>query len=239
LFPGADSTENLLELNEGICEFTGVMMSGRSKKAIKNYFINRIRYFIASPSYIRSFAYETTPVYGYLLSSFKNEWNKDINIKSNLPEYFKNAFDIKIPADITKYVSYTADQNNGKAIMLEETERQQIIEKQLAVYKTILIDSAHTELPLEKMNMSFDYTKMVPLENFGTVYPVIRITDNWGILDVEKAALINNNWSQVNVGNPSVIEGNKISGEGWRLELKEGYMVVKDEKGKNYVVKKK
>lgn len=239
LYPGADSTENLLELNEGICEFTGVMMSGRSREQIKNYFINRIAYFISSPSYIRSFAYETIPVYGYLLYSINKKWNKEINNKTNMRTYFQKAFGVKLPDDISNYVSRIAGEYNGQAIYSEETIREEKITKQLAAYKKELIDSAHTELPLENMNMSFDYTKMIPLENLGTVYPIIRITDNWGILDVGKAALINTEWNRVNIGYPLTIEGNKISGEGWKLELKEGYLLVKDEKGKNYVIAKK
>jgi hypothetical protein len=91
-YPGADSTENLMELNEGICEFTGLMMSGRSKGQMKEYFIKRIDYFISSPSYLRSFAYETAPVYGYLLSAIKKDWNKKIKGKINLSNYFKKEF---------------------------------------------------------------------------------------------------------------------------------------------------
>lgn len=238
LYPGADSTENLLELNEGICEFTGVMMSGRSPEVIRSHFTKKVTDFIFSPSYIRSFAYETIPIYGYLLSSINKKWNKEINSRTNLRVYFQKAFDVKLPAGLSKYINKVADQYNGKLIIAEETAREEKIAKQLAAYKMELIDSAHTELPLVNMNMSFDYTKMVPLENFGTVYPIIRITDNWGILDVERAALISSKWNQVNVGYPLSVKGNKVSGNGWKLELKEGYTLVKDEKLGNYVLKK-
>jgi hypothetical protein len=239
LFLGSDSTENLLELNEGICEFTGNMMSGRSDNVAKDYFFKSIQQFIASHSYIRSFAYQTTPVYGYLLSAFNKNWNKEISIKTDLFRYFTEAFAVKFPADIANHVNKISGEYNGQAICLEEAAREEKIAKQKAAYKTLLIDSPHTELPLVNMNMSFDYTKMVTLENFGTVYPVIRITDNWGILDVDQAALINPGWNRVSIGYPLVIEGNKISGEGWTLELKEGYMLVKDDETRNYDIKRK
>ena len=89
------------------------------------------------------------------------------------------------------------------------------------------------------MNMSFDYTKMVSLDNQGTVYPQIRITDNWGTLEVEQGALISANWNQVNISFPVNMEGNTIHGEGWRLELKQGYILEKDEQGGNFILKKK
>lgn len=236
--PGADSTENLMELNEGICEFTGMVMSGRSDEEMKEYFIKRIDYFTSSPSYIRSFAYETTPAYGYLLSSIKNDWNKKITSKTNLTDHFKKEFAINLPADINKQVEAIANKYNGETISREEIARDIKNKKQIADYQNELIDSPHVELPLINMNMSFDYTRMVSLDNKGTVYPQIRITDNWGILEVEQGALISPSWNQVNVSFPLAIEANQINGKGWKLELKNGYVLEKDEKGKNYILKK-
>jgi hypothetical protein len=238
-YPGADSTENLMELNEGICEFTGLMMSGRSKGQMKEYFIKRIDYFISSPSYLRSFAYETTPVYGYLLSAIKKDWNKKIKGKINLSNYFKKEFGISLPADLKKQVNAVTNKYRGDIIIKEEITRDIKNKKQIAEYQNKLIDSPHVELPLLNMNMSFDYTKMVSLDKQGTVYPQIRITDNWGILEVEQGALISANWNQVNISFPITIQGNKINGEGWKLELKEGYKLEKDELDKNYILKNK
>ena len=114
---------------------------------------------------------------------------------------------------------------NGETIIREEIARDIKNKKQIADYQNKLIDSPHVELPLMNMNMSFDYTKMVSLDKQGTVYPQIRITDNWGILEVEQGALISPNWNQVNISFPLAIEGNKINGEGWKLELKDGYVI--------------
>ncbi len=238
-YPGADSTENLMELNEGICEFTGMMMSGRSKEEMKEYFIKRIDYFISSPSYLRSFAYETTPVYGYLLSAIKKDWNKKIKGKINLSNFFKKEFGITVPADLKKQVNAVTNKYRGDIIIKEEISRDIKNKKQIAEYQNKLIDSPHVELSLLNMNMSFDYTKMVSLDNQGTVYPQIRITDNWGILEVEQGALISANWNQVNISYPLTIEGHNVKGEGWKLELNEGYLLEKDEQGKNYILKKK
>ena len=43
----------------------------------------------------------------------------------------------------------------------------------------------------------------------------------------------------MNISFPVNMEGNTITGEGWKLELKEGYLLEKDEQGKNYILKKK
>lgn len=236
-FEGADSTENLLELNEGITEYTGLMMSGRSKKEVQAYIAEHIDFFIKSPSYVRSFAYETIPVYGYLLNSIDKDWNRRINATTDLADFFTQAFNVRYGIDMGDGFANLAKQYNGAAIEKEEVLREEKIKKQLLAYRNMLIDSPHVEIALANMNMSFDYTRMVALEKFGTVYPQIRITDNWGILEVEQGALINSNWNQVNVSKPLAFNGNKVSGDGWKLELKDGYVLQKD--GAHYKVKKK
>ncbi len=45
----------------------------------------------------------------------------------------------------------------------------------------------HLEIRLEKMNMSFNPQNLIPLdEDEGTIYPTVQISDNWGILTVER-----------------------------------------------------
>ena len=238
LFTGADSTENLLELNEGICEFTGMMMSGRAKAEQKDQFIRRINSFIASTSYIRSFAYETVPVYGYLLFANKKRWHRDINARADLTKYFIIAFKIKQPDISSQSIIALRKQYNGDNIIAEEIAREERIKKQLAEYRSKFIDEAHVEIPLQNMNMAFDYTRIVPLDDKGTVYPQIRITDNWGVLEVTNGALINQNWNKVNISYPSTINEYKITGDGWTLELKPGFVFEKDTNGKNYILRK-
>jgi hypothetical protein len=238
LYPAADSTENLMELNEGICEYTGMMHSGRTPLETRNWFRQRIDAFIKSPSYIRSFAYEAVPVYGYLLNSINGNWNKEINNATNLTAFFERSFDVQFPTDIKTHVTNNTQQYNGDSIIAQENARAEQIRKQKEAYVHMFLESPATELPLVNMNMSFDYTKMVSLNEKGMVYPNIRITDKWGILTVTKGALISADWSKVRVSLPTNMDGNKISGDGWMLELSAGYALVKDAAG-SYKLKPK
>lgn len=120
----------------------------------------------------------------------------------------------------TIFFAYKASYGDNDSSKFIEICRDEKITKQIAAFKTTLFDSLHTELSLVNMNMAFDYARIVPLENFGIVYPMIRITGT-------------------PVNYPTTIDSNKISGEGLKFELKGGYILVKDENGKNYVVKKK
>ena len=79
----------------------------------------------------------------------------------------------------------------------------------------------------------------MPLEDKGTVYPKIRVTDKWGILDVSNGSLMSPAWNNITVSAPVKFDGNKISGDGWILELNEKYTIEKNTATGNYSLKQK
>jgi len=236
LYPNAANSENGLELNEGIAEFTGFMISNRSEKEGIDYMLKGIDDFFKNPTYIRSFAYHTTPVYGYLLSKRRKEWNKEITDQTLLSDYFIRAFAVTLSTDLGKAVPSLKSSYNGKLIESEEEIREAQIKEVIANYKRLLIEQPHLEIVFEKMSVSFNPSNIVALEDKGTVYPTMRITDKWGVLVVEQGALMSPNWDRVSVSEPIVIEGNKISGKGWTLELKESYSIEQDKTTLNYKI---
>lgn len=239
LYKGSDSNENLLELNEGIAEFTGVIVSGRNKTQTADFLVDGINDFFKNATFVRSFAYHTVPVYGYLLYNKDKEWNKKITAKTDLTNYFIKAFNSKIAGDLFEVVKRSAEDYNGSAITEEETKREEKTKKLIAEYKTKFIENPHFEIKFEKMNVSFDPRNMIPIEDKGTVYPNIRITDKWGILTVENGALMSPNWDKISISNPNQTGDKKISGDGWVLELAEGYVIKKDNANGNFLLVKK
>ncbi|WP_238555241.1 hypothetical protein [Chryseobacterium sp. P1-3] len=221
-----------------MAEFTGVMISNRNKKQTAAYLADGINRFFTNPTFVRSFAYHTIPVYGYLLYNRDKNWNKKITNTTNLTRYFINAFQISIPVDIEKAVKDNMNQYNGMIISQEETQRHEKIKKIIADYKFKFIEQPHFEIKFEKMNVSFDPRNIIPIENKGTVYPNMKLTDSWGILNVEKGALMSPDWDKVSITNPVRTEGKKITGEGWTLDLADGYTLEKD-KANNYRLIKK
>lgn len=239
LYPGAESTENLLEMNEGMAEFTGLTISRRTKEELKAHFKIELNNFLTNPTFVRSFAYQTIPVYGYLLYRSNKNWNKTIKPKTNLTTYFTQAFPIDIPADLQKAVEVLSDSYQGKLIWRQETEREEKTKKIIAAYQLKFIELAHFEIQFSKMNVSFDPRNIVPIGDQGTVYPKIRVTDLWGILTVENGALMAAGWDKISITLPTTIEGKKITGDGWILELTDGYALQKNEANGNYKLIKK
>ncbi|WP_347216331.1 hypothetical protein [Chryseobacterium sp.] len=239
IYDGSKDSENLLELNEGMAEFTGVIVSGRNRTQTAAFLVKGINDFFKNASFVRSFAYHTVPVYGYLLHHKEKAWNKKIVAKTNLTNYFINAFNFKIAADLGEVVKRLATNYNGLTIIEEETKREEKTKKLVAEYKSRFIDQPHLEIKFEKMNVSFDPRNIMPVEDKGTVYPNIRVIDKWGILTVENGALMSPNWDKISISIPVKTEGEKISGDGWILELTESYSIEKNEAIGNFMLVKK
>jgi len=236
LYPGADTVENALELNEGLAEYTGMTGSGRNASEQIQSFESSLERFLANPTFVRSFAYQTIPLYGYLLQQQDPQWNRQLTIRTRLADYFIKAFPITMPADLKGHVLAILKYYNGDSILTAETARAEQ-KKILAVrYKKIFIAQPHLDITFVKMSASFNPSTMQPLEDKGTVYPTIRVTDEWGILEAQQGALMSPNWDKITVSAPLKTNGLHISGEGWTLTLNEGWTIAKDKL--NYRVKK-
>ena len=76
------------------------------------------------------------------------------------------------------------------------------------------------------MNVQFNPNNLQPLGDAGTVYPTIRITDAWGVIEGKNGALMKPDWSALVVAAPTVTTGNPVTGDGWMLTLQPGWSIV-------------
>ncbi|MBK5194978.1 MAG: hypothetical protein JJE08_02940 [Proteiniphilum sp.] len=239
LYRGAEAAENSLELLEGLATYTGQMMSGRDKWQWREYLIKRLTDFEKTLTYVRTFAYETLPVYGFFLYQKDNHWNKKIESESDLTEFFSEAFGMDKRILLQTYVKQLAEEYNGRVIADAEMKRELSNSARLDIYRKKFLDEPHLEIRLEDMNMSFDLHNLIPLdEDEGTVYHTIQISDKWGILTVEGGgALLRSDWRWVIVSEPLEITKKRVTGEGWIIELNEGYY-IEETPGGDYLMSK-
>ncbi|MBT8268232.1 MAG: hypothetical protein HKO96_07090 [Flavobacteriaceae bacterium] len=217
------TSENALELNEGLAEYTAVMLSGRDQKEMINHFSESKSQFYNNPTFVRSFAYQTIPMYGYLLSLQDMHWHKETNDKTNLTDIFMSSFQITPEKETT--LEDIALEYSYNEIRKYEQEREEKRLKKITDLKLKFIDSPVLEIIFENMNISFDPRNLTPLEEYGTVYPNLRITDNWGILTVENGSLMSSDWSMLRVSAPNKITDSLVKGDGWSLELKPNWTI--------------
>lgn len=238
LFPESADHENGLELNEGLAEYTGEMMSGRDPNQATRHFLSSMEDFLSNPTFVRSFAYQTIPIYGYLLHRIEPAWNLQVSDTTNLANFFISHFGIELPQNLKKAADAVSAHYQGLVIIREENAREAQRQKKLALYKDQFINQPHLYLPFMNMHIAFDPRNLVPLEDLGTVYPNLRISDAWGILTARNGALVGARWEGVTVSAPTNTDGNEISGDGWTLELNDGFQVIKSDDGNYKLVKK-
>lgn len=233
LYRGAETTENSLELLEGIATYTGQLMSGRNKWEWREYLIRRLEHFKEVPSFVRTFAYETVPVYVFFLYQKDNNWNREMDDDTSLTELFSKAFGVDKRILLQSYVKQVAVDYGGRSIAEQETQRELVHDIVLERYREKFLEEPHLEIRLEEMSMAFDMQELVPLdEDEGTVYPTITVSDRWGVLSVVKeGALLRRDWRWMIVSEPLLIDSTTVVGEGWNITLNEGYEVIRRGKG--------
>ncbi len=236
IFPQASKRENLLELNEGITQYTTVKLRNRSDDKTIAKLKEVSLQFIDGPTYIRTFAYHTIPAYGFVLSKRENYWNKEISMETNLTDYFIKHLDIRIPANLDSAAWAALDDYNGEAIINEEQEREKEIIRKVKQFKENLLLKPHLEISISRNNMSFDPSKVFPIGDLGTVYEGdVRWSDKWGVLEVKNGLFLDADRSRICASAPTSIEENYARGERWQLWLNEGYKLYKKDSG-NYTI---
>jgi hypothetical protein len=234
-YSGAKENENTLELNEGLAEYTGSILSNRSDEKLKEHYVQMINNFYNNQTFVRSFAYITIPVYGYFIKLKNDSWNKDISNSTNLTDYISDFFKISIPTNLIETINAIKGDYGFEEIASSEIKRENEQKKLLAEYEVKFLKNPTLTIQFENMSISFNPSNIIPLKDLGTVYPNLRVSDNWGILTIENGALLSNNWDKVTVSEPLKTSDKTIEGDGWKLELNKNWKLVKI--NENYTLK--
>lgn len=238
LFPEAKTVENHLEIGEGLAEYTGIITCGMDENQIKQHLVSQINWFFEMPTYIRSFAYFTLPVYGFFMQQTNKEWNLKVSENTNLSDFIFAFFKMNNKTWKEQEILSLGKTYNLENICLFENQREAKKIVLLNEYKCRFLSDSSFIIPLEKMNFSFSPGNLVPMDSFGTVYPNLRITDNWGILEVDSlGALIASNYKSVTVSYPINSTESEISGKGWKLKLDKNWKWIKQDN--NFTLVKK
>jgi hypothetical protein len=160
IYPEAKEEENYTELNEGLAEYTALMMTQRyspnklDDSTLKEYLKVRTSLFEQQGSFVRQFAYETIPLYGYLLQMNIPDWHQKVNQKTNLTDYFMQIMDISSDKkEETISLQFTDENIMVMDIITNEEEKTVASEKQ--VIKINIVDN-EVIIDGEVINMSIN-----------------------------------------------------------------------------------
>jgi hypothetical protein len=236
IFPKSGNEEIALEMNEGLAEYTGLKLAAETDADLINAIVKRIDESSSRPTFVRSFAYISGPAYCYLLDEFKSDWRSKIKSKDDLGNELKKITKAVLPQNLNAEVEKKYGLYDGESIIKNETKIEADKIKIIADYKKRFVSDPVLIIPLQNMNVQFNPNTQQPLDTLGTIYPTIRVTDNWGILTVTDGALMSPTWSKICVPVPQDTTGSSISGAGYKIELGKGWKIVPAERKGDYKV---
>ncbi|KRE89421.1 hypothetical protein ASG87_03525 [Frateuria sp. Soil773] len=226
LYPAAAAQEQALEMNEGLAEYTGVMLGNGTPAERTRAALDDLSGHVGDSTFVRSFAYATGPAYGLLLDRYAPGWRRSLRAGRSFDAMLADALHVTLPAQPGPAVRERAGHYGGAALRAAETAREARRQQAIAGYRRRLVDGPVLVLPFHHMHVQFDPRNLQPLGDDGTVYPTIRISDDWGVLDARNGALMKPDWSALVVTPPPATSGARLAGDGWTLSLKPGWKIV-------------
>ncbi|MBD0372599.1 MAG: hypothetical protein ICV60_17275 [Pyrinomonadaceae bacterium] len=244
VFSQAATEERALEMNEGLAEYTGVRLSGRTDEELYGYLAAQLDQAAYSNSFVRSFAYTSGPAYGFLLDQSNTNWRKGLKATDDLGLLLERAYSIKLPENFKREAEARLEVYGGEEVRLSETAREARRQKTLARFRAKLIDGPVLVIPVTAaFNYTFNPNNLASLDGVGTIYPTLRAMDAWGILNVTDGSLMTRGAqgqaTRVYVTAPVETKGSSIKGDGWTLELNAGWTVEPGERKGDYVLKRR
>jgi hypothetical protein len=242
LYPGADSLETQLEKNEGLAEYTGLKLCGAALENIVEYLTQKVDKIEKVPSLIRSFAYISGPLYCFLLDGCDLPWRNSISGKKSLPDLLSDIYSNDLKNDIKEEAKKFLNSNMDSGIIKYEELREKQQVERIQNLRDKFTNKPVIVVPFQNMNMQFSPGNLIPLENIGTVYPNIRISDNWGILNVTNEGMISEDWKFILISVPEDFNGysgkEEIKSKDWTLKLNKGWSIGTVGNKGNYILRK-
>jgi hypothetical protein len=226
LFPSAAKEECQMEMHEGLAQYTGHALCGLPRQQVERQMSMSVNNLTTEKSLVASFAYWSGAAYGMLLDDYGVSWRKGLTSTSDLGQLLAAAADVKAqPVD-----AITAEQRaafyDGDEIKTYEISRANTHKDLMERYRKLFVDGATLQLPLQAMQYTYDPNNLFPLDTLGTVYPVMRLTDRWGVLEVQNGVLVSANMTKVTLAAPADTSARPVVGQGWTLDLAPGWTIV-------------
>jgi hypothetical protein len=239
LFPNAAAGERAQETGEGLAEYTGVRLSADSNAAVVERALRNFEAAKLWPTLTYSFAYVSGPAYGLLLDHVKADWRTGLSNSDDLGALLQQALSISLPGGLEAVAKERARAYEADELIASETARCTAKRDRLTKYRQRFVIGPVLIIPIHSMQFQFDPRDIQPLDDLGKVYPRMKMSNSWGILNVTGGALIASDWSKVVVPAPSDPRARPLEGDGWTLELSAGWAVRAEEREGDYTVRRK
>ncbi|HEV2016717.1 MAG TPA: hypothetical protein VGQ98_00285 [Gemmatimonadaceae bacterium] len=234
LYPGSDSLEATLEIQEGLPEYTGqrlaMQLTGEGPARVAKY----VRDYETTPTFVRAFAYGTGPALGVLLDQFTPSWRDAVRTKRDMGALLAQAIEFQRPRNLGAIARARAQEYGWDEIDRTEAARDSARAPAMRDYRARLGTGPTITLRQSKDSLawSYDPTELIGFDLYSTVYPSGNFSAPWGKLTVERGGvLVQNDFSRIRIGAPAPPlpgEAKEIKGDGWTLLLNPGWSLRAD-----------
>lgn len=238
LFPEPSKGERPLEMHEGLAEYTGVKLSGTSRMEFANDIQKAPEKF---KTFSRSFAYISGPAYGLLLDEYGSSWRESLKVEDDLGLLLGEAIDFRLPPNLQEEAEKRSAKYHGASLRTAEEKRERELQKQIADYLAKLVDDPVLILPIPSGSSgSFNPREIIQLNDYEMIQPNGTIKAEWGILTISgSGAFVDNRKKVVHVTAPPIPDARPLMGNGWKVELSEGWIVERAKRQGDYILVEK
>lgn len=237
LFESSLKNESRFEMHEGLAEYTGAKLSGYHSDSLLVILERRMKHAENEKSLNWSFAYQNGPAYGILMDGLGINWRNKLKSTDDLGKLIQESLSIQLPENLGKAVEDRYSKYDGEALIQTENAYEKEQTKIKENYVKIFTKDTTLLIHLVNMNLRFNPNEIFPLDEYGNVYQTARVTDDWGILEVEKGMLLDKNWKKVYLSTPLGTSHEIIRGHGWTLTLNKNWQLIPTKNG--YTIKEK
>jgi hypothetical protein len=234
IYPGSDSLEATLEIQEGLPEYTGqrlaMQLTGEGVARVARY----VRDYEATPTFVRAFAYGTGPAVGVLLDTFAPDWRTAVRTNRDIGALLAHAIHFQRPVNLTSIAHERAQEYGWADVNRSEAARDSARAPEMREYRSRLAEGPTITLRQTKDSLSWSYdpTALIAFDLSSTVYPSGNFSAAWGKLVVDSGGvLVRNDFSSITVGapkSPIQSDAKELKGSGWSLSLNPGWTLQAD-----------
>lgn len=236
-FPESATAEDAMERHEGLAEYSGRILS--RDDAMIRHLTDHLGRGDRVREYARSFAYYTGPAYGVLLDAASPDWKATWDRREGLSQMLSKTLGLTVTSDDEAFAA-SGRRYGAATVRAEEAARALEQSARIAALRAGLVDGSVLVAPVSGANFSFDPNTVTPLPPEGAVYGVIRAAADWGVLDVEKAALLSRDWSRLSVAhNGAVPTKDGLKGDGWTLTLKPDWALTPGPRDGDWTIRRR
>ena len=234
IYPGSDSLEATLEIQEGLPEYTGqrlaMQLTGEGVGRVARY----VRDYEATPTFVRAFAYGTGPAIGVLLDAFAPDWRTSVRTNRDIGALLAHAIHFQRPVNLTSIAHERAQEYGWADVNRSEGARDSARAPEMRAYRSRLAEDPTITLRQTKDSLSWSYdpTALIAFDLSSTIYPSGNFSAPWGKLVVDSGGvLVRNDFSSITVGapkSPIQPDAKELKGSGWSLSLNPGWTLQVD-----------